>query len=357
MRVYLKFLTSIFFKSLVYILLVTTSLVFILNFLGELDFFQKIDIETQFTLFLAFLNSPDMIFDMFPFIFLITSQLFFIKLFNNNELVTLKYSGLKNSKIIVLLATLSLITGVLIITIFYFFSSNLKNFYLELKSPYTNDGKYLAVVTKNGLWIRDKINNKTLVINSLLINENNLVENFITEFDGEYNVIRNIKSNKIDVSNKVWIIHDAKIYKRNSYENYKILKINTNFDYKRINSLYSNLNSLNIFQLYQLRENYNKLNYSITEVDLQLLKLLSLPVFLVLMCLFSASIMLKIKHLSSSTFKITLGLFFSVIIYYLNNFFFVLGTTEKLTVSLSILTPLLILGFVNLVMLNKINEK
>ncbi len=357
MRVYLKFLTSIFFKSLVYILLVTTSLVFILNFLGELDFFQKIDIETQFTLFLAFLNSPDMIFDMFPFIFLITSQLFFIKLFNNNELVTLKYSGLKNSKIIVLLATLSLITGVLIITIFYFFSSNLKNFYLELKSPYTNDGKYLAVVTKNGLWIRDKINNKTLVINSLLIDENNLVENFITEFDGEYNVIRNIKSNKIDVSNKVWIIHDAKIYKRNSYENYKILKINTNFDYKRINSLYSNLNSLNIFQLYQLRENYNKLNYSITEVDLQLLKLLSLPVFLVLMCLFSASIMLKIKHLSSSTFKITLGLFFSVIIYYLNNFFFVLGTTEKLTVSLSILTPLLILGFVNLVMLNKINEK
>ncbi len=92
-------------------------------------------------------------------------------------------------------------------------------------------------------------------------------------------------------------------------------------------------------------------------MDLQLLKLLSLPVFLVLMCLFSASIMLKIKHLSNSTFKITLGLFFSVIIYYFNNFFFVLGSTEKLAVSLSIWTPLLILGFVNLVMLNKINEK
>ena len=357
MKIYIKFLTSIFFKSLVYILLVTTSLVFILNFLGELDFFQKIDIETQFTLFLAFLNSPDMIFDMFPFIFLITSQLFFIKLFNNNELVTFKYSGLKNSKIIAILATLSLITGLLIITIFYYFSSNLKNFYLELKSPYTNDGKYLAVVTKNGLWIRDKIHNKTLVINSLLIDQNNLIENFITEFDNEYNVIRNIKSNKIDVSNKTWVIYDAKIYKRNNYENSKILKLNTNFDYKRINSLYSNLNSLNIFQLYQLRENYNKLNYSITEVDLQLLKLLSLPFFLVLMCLFSASIMLKIKHLSNSTFKITLGLFFSVIIYYFNNFFFVLGSTEKLAVSLSIWTPLLILGFVNLVMLNKINEK
>ena len=36
-----------------------------------------------------------MIFEMFPFIFLITSQAFFIKLFNNNELEIFKYSGLK----------------------------------------------------------------------------------------------------------------------------------------------------------------------------------------------------------------------------------------------------------------------
>ena len=90
-------------------MIVTTSLVFILNYLGELDFFQNIDIENYFTLFLALLNSPSVIFDMFPFIFLITAQIFFIKLFNNNELTTLKYSGLKNSKIVIILMSLSLI--------------------------------------------------------------------------------------------------------------------------------------------------------------------------------------------------------------------------------------------------------
>ena len=62
--------------------------------------------------------------------------------------------------------SLSLAIGILIISIFYYFSSNLKIFYLELKSPYTFDSKYLAVITKNGLWIRDKVKNKTLVINS-----------------------------------------------------------------------------------------------------------------------------------------------------------------------------------------------
>ncbi len=357
MKTYIKFLTNNYFRSLLYVLIVMITLVFILNYLGELDFFQKIEIETQFTIFLALLNSPAMIFDMTPFIFLISVQLFFIKLFDNSELVTLKYSGLKNSRIIGILMALSFMTGILIITIFYYFSSNFKNLYLELKSPFTNDGKYLAVVTQNGLWIRDKVEEKTLVINSSRINDNYLIGNFITEFDNKYNVIKNIKSEKIDVSSKKWLVIDAKVYQGNNYVNFKNLTIDTNFDLKRINSLYSNLSSLNLFELFELRQNYKKLNYSIIDVDLQLLKLTSLPFFLVLMCLFSSILMLRIKHLSNTTSQIALGLFFSVIIYYFNNFFYVLGSTEKLGVMLAIFTPLIILSFVNLLMLHKINEK
>ena len=357
MTVYIKFLSSTFLKSLLYVLGVTLSLVFVLNFLGELDFFQNKQIDTRFTVFLAILNSPALIFDMFPFIFLIASQLFFIKLFNNNELLTFKYSGLKNSKIIMILTTLTLITGILIISVFYYFSSNLKNFYLELKSPFTSDGKYLAVVTKNGLWIRDKIENKILVINSSKIDQNYLIGNFISEFDKNYNVIRNIKSEKIDISRNDWLIYDARVYENNNYKKYSKLNIKTNFNYKRINSLYSNLSSLNLIELYQLRVNYKKLTYSITELDLHLLKIISYPFFLILMCLFASMIMLRIKHLSNSTFKVALGLFLSVIIYYLNNFFFVLGSTEKVSVQMAIMFPLLTLTVVNLFMMNKINDK
>ena len=357
MKVYIRFLTVIFFKSLLYVLGIMFSLVFILNYLGELDYFQKIEIETYFTLFLSLLNSPAMIFDMAPFIILITSQIFFVKLFNNNELATFKYSGLKNSEIIRILMLLSFVTGIFTTTIFYYFSSNFKNLYLELKSPFSNDGKYLAVVTQNGLWIRDKIGEETLVINSSRIDSKYLIGNFITVFDGNYNVLKNIKSDKIDVSKKNWLILDAKVYEKNNYSSFKTFSLNTNFDLKRINSLYSNLSSLNLFGLLELRNNYKKLNYSITDVDLQILKLLTLPIFLVLMCLFSSILMLRIKHLSNTTLQITFGLFFSVIIYYLNNFFNVLGSTEKINVQLAIFIPLIVLSFINFLMLNKINEK
>ena len=70
-----------------------------------------------------------------------------------------------------------------------------------MKNNYTKDGKYLAVINKNGLWIRDKIENKIFIINSSKVDENYLIDSFITEFDTSYNVIRNIKSQKINIKN------------------------------------------------------------------------------------------------------------------------------------------------------------
>ncbi len=357
MKVYIKFLTYNFFKSLLYVFSIMISLVFVLNLLSELDFFKELETEIYFPLFLSLLNSPAMIFEMFPFIFLIATQLFFIKLFNNNEIEVFKYSGLKNSKILIVLSVLSIITGLLITVLFYNLSSNLKNFYLELKSQYTTDGKYLAVITKNGLWIKDEINEKILIINSSKIEENFLRDSFITEFDKNYNVLRNIKSEKIDITTKNWVIYNVRVYYKNSYEIENILNLETNFDYKKIKTLYSNLSSLSLFQLYELRENYIKLNYSITEINLQLLKIVSYPLFLFLITIFSALIMLNIKQINGTAFKISLGLFFSVIIYYFNNFFFVLGSTEKIPLTFSVFIPLAIITLFNAFLINNVNEK
>ena len=357
MKTYIKFILITFFKSLFFVSVVMISLVFILNLLSELDFFKELDIEIYFPLFLSLLNSPDMLFEIFPFIMLITTQLFFIKLFNNNEIEIFKYSGLKNSKILIILGFASIFTGILVTTVFYSLSSSLKNFYLELKSQYTTDGKYLAVITKNGLWIKDEIDGKTIIINSSKIDQNFLINNFITEFNEDFTKLRNIKSNKIDIKSNEWIIYDANIYMNNEYKNKKILIFKTNFDYKRIQTLYSNLSSLNIAQLIELRKNYKKLNYSITEIDLQLLKLISYPIYLFLISIFGSIIMLNIKKFDGTTFKISIGLFFSVIIYYINNFFLVLGSTEKVSLVISVFCPLLILATINGLMLNKINEK
>ena len=357
MKTYIKFLTKIFLNSFFYVMIIIFCLTFILNLLGELDFFKEINVSTFFPIYLSLLNSPTYIFELFPFIFLITTQLFFITLFSNNELNIFKYSGLKNSNIIIILTSISLFLGFLIITIFYNLSSNLKNFYLDLKTNYTQDGKYLAVINKNGLWIKDVVDENTLLINALKIEKNFIINAYISEFDKDFKIIKNIISPKIDVKNKEWVIYDPEILIDNKKQNYDTLKINSNFDYKIIQNLFSNLSSLSFLELYELRKNYKQLNYSMIDIDLHILKLSSFPIYLALMTVFSSIIMLNTKKFRSSILKISIGLFFSVIIYYFNNFFNVLGQTEKINLIISVMTPLILLGFGNLLMIGNVNEK
>ena len=357
MKINIKFLIKIFLQSFIFVTLVILSLVFIINFLGELEFFKKIETNTFFTLYLSLINSPAVLFELFPFIFLITTQLFFIRLFENNQIQIFKYSGFKNSRIFIVLSIVSLILGLIIISLFYNTSSNLKNHYLEMKSKYTTDGKYLAVINKNGLWIRDKIEDKILIINSSKIDENVLINNFITEFDNNYNVIRNIRSQKIIIESLTWKILEPEIFVKNVKTKKKELFIDSNFDYKTIQSLFSNLRSLSFFKLIELKKNYEMLNYSTIEVNLQIQKLLSYPLFLLLMTIFSGTIMFNTKKFKSDKFKISIGLFLCVIIYYFNNLFNVLGLTEKIHYALSVWAPILILSITTLLMSNKINEK
>jgi lipopolysaccharide export system permease protein len=325
------------------------SLVFILNILSELDFFRNIDVKPFFPIYISILNSPSLIFEMFPFIFLISTQVFFINLFNDNQIEIFKYSGLKNSKIVNVIGLFSFFLGIFIIIIFYNFSSNLKNVYLELKNKYSSDDKYLAVITKNGLWIKDKIDNNISIINASKIDKVFLKDTIISEFNENFDVLRNIQSNKIDITKKEWIAYDVTVYEKNTVTKKPSLKIISNFDYEKIQSLFSNLSSLSLFELLNLRKNYQSLNYSTTEVDLQLLKIITFPIYLTLMTLFSSVIMFATKKQKGSTFKISFGLFASVVIYYINNFFNVMGKTEKISLIPSIMIPLSILILINVI--------
>ena len=106
-----------------------------------------------------------------------------------------------------------------------------------------------------------------------------------------------------------------------------------------------------------MRKNYEKLNYSLTEINLQILKLISFPFYFILMFIFSAIIMMNTKTFKSKSLKIIVGLFLSVIIYYVNNFFYILGTSEKINVISSVLIPLIILITINSLLMRDINAK
>jgi lipopolysaccharide export system permease protein len=354
---YTKFVTINYLKSISYVFTIILSLVIILNILTEIEFFKDYDVNNYLPFYLAALNSLDLIFEMFPFIFLISTQAFFINLFTDNQINIFKYSGLKNSKILEILSILTFFAGILIITLFYGLSSNLKNLYLEFKNEYSMDNKYLAVVTNNGLWIKDIVDNKTLIVNANRIENNFLVNVIISEFDQNFNLLKLISSDIVNIKSNDWILNNVNVIENNNSKEIDQIQIFSNFDFEKINSLFSNLSALSLLELFELRNNYIKINYSTAEIDVQLQKLFSYPIYYTLMTIFSSIIMLNTKKFKSDSLKITIGLFLCVVIYYFNNLFQVLGSTEKIPIMISVWVMLIIITFLNLTLLVKINEK
>ena len=357
MKTYIKFLINLFNISFLKIFIIFFIIILITNILEQVEFFKEIDLSFFYLFFLSLLNTPSVLFEILPFIFLLSTQVFFIHLIDKNELQVFKYTGLNNIKIIKILGLYSFTLGIVLVIFFYNGSSILKNSYLLIKNNYSDDNKYLAVITENGLWIKDEINDNINIINANKVNDEFLLNVSITRFDKDFNVIEVLQGEKVDITSKKWKIFNPIILKGGSQSSLDEIVLQSNFDLQKINSLFSNLSSLTIIDLITLRKSYMSLNYSVTDINSHLLKIASYPVYLTLITIFSAIIMFNIGYQKNTFFKITMGIFVSVIIYYMNNFLSVLGTNEKIPLILSIFLPLIILSIINFISIIKLNEK
>ena len=331
---------------------------FLLNILEEIVFLEKYNVNISYPILLTFLNTPSIVFEIFPFIFLISSQLFFMKLHENQELNLLKITGIDNFSLIKLLIFITFVLGILITIFFYTFSSNLKYNYLSIKNKFTNDNKYLAAINDNGLWIKDEYKDNKYVINADELSNNILKNVTINQLDDEFNLKSIIISDEANIEKNEWSLKNVKIFfSDGKKENLNKLIVNTNFNREKLNSIFSNLTSLNIIQLINLTEDYKKLGLSNIEIKSHLYKLYSFPLFVSIMAAIGSILMLGFNYKKSKFYNLSLGIMSSVVIYYINYFFNLLGLTEKTTLLLSIGAPMIVLILFCFIFLVRINEK
>ena len=331
---------------------------FLLNILEEIVFLEKYNVNISYPILLTFLNTPSIVFEIFPFIFLISSQLFFMKLHENQELNLLKITGIDNFSLIKLLIFITFVLGILITIFFYTFSSNLKYNYLSIKNKFTNDNKYLAAINDNGLWIKDEYKDNKYVINADELSNNILKNVTISQLDDEFNLKSLIISDEANIEKNEWSLKNVKIFFIDGKkENLDKLIVNTNFNREKLNSIFSNLTSLNIIQLINLTEDYKKLGLSNIEIKSHLYKLYSFPLFVSIMAAIGSILMLGFNYKKSKFYNLSLGIMSSVVIYYINYFFNLLGLTEKTTLLLSVGAPMIVLILFCFIFLVRINEK
>ena len=176
----------------------------------------------------------------------------------------------------------------------------------------------------------------------------------ITELDKKYKLLNTIIASKGDITLKDWKLKEVKIYSEDRQtKNLSKYNYSSSFNGKIISNLYSNLNSLNIFQLIQLEKNYEAIGYSATEVKLHLNKIYSIPFYLTLTTIIGALLMFKLNFIKSKFFLVVVGVLVSVVFYYMNYFSILFGKNETFPILVSIWLPQVLICGLGLTKLNE----
>ncbi len=355
-----KYLAKEFGKIIFNFVLIFFSLGLIMNLFEEINFFKDFDIGIYIPIFLSFLIVPSLLYSMFPFIMLLAGIWFFLKIKKTDEVTAMKVSGMSNFSVILIPCLLSLLVGTFFITSINPITSVFVKKYESIKGNYEKDKDYLATITENGIWIKEKSLDKNNIIRSTNLENENLMNVTIFEFNKENVFIKRIDASSANISTFNWILKDIKIIDADGKvlsDNIVSLSYTSLYDLQKIKTLYSNLNTVSFWNIKNEIKLLEERGYSTKPMETKLQRSLAFPFYLFAMVLLSGVFTLGIKFKENNLTYIIIAIITCVLVYFFNDFSAALGRTEKLTVEIAVWMPILIIFIFSAVGVIYANQK
>jgi len=337
-----KYLAREFMKVILNTIFVFFCLGFIMNLFEEINYFKDLDIGIYVPIMLSSLIVPSLLYNMFPFIILLSGIWFFLKIKKSDEVTAMKVSGMSNFSVIIIPGLLSFMLGIFFITSINPITSVLVQKYESIKGNYDRDKDYLATITQNGIWIKEKNN---IVRASNLQNEN-LMNVTIYEFDKNNNFVKRVEAKSANISSTTWSLKSVKIVDDNGKilsDNMDLLSYFSIYDLKKIKSLYTNLDTVSFWNIENEIKLLEERGYSTKQMETKLHRSLAFPFFLLAMVLLSGVFTLGMRFKESNFTYAFIAIITCVLIYYFNDFSAALGRTEKLAVEVAVWMPIIII--------------
>ena len=357
----LNYLLKNFLKTFFIFILIFYCFGMILNLFEEIEFFKNINVGILTPLVLTSIFIPSMIIKFLPFIIFLSSMWFLLRIRNNRDLVTLKVFGYSNLKIFFILAFTSFILGWLILIIANPITSSMSKYYEKTKSNYSRDIDHLVTFNKNGLWIKENLNDKQRIISAAQPKGFNLIDVTIFHLDENSNLIEKIASEEVDISENKWVLKNVSIFKPKNgllqEKKINVYNIESIYNHEKINSLFKNFDTMSFLDLII---NYKQLinnGYNKIFLNQSLHSMLSLPFFLFLMTALASTLTLNTLKRSDNFKFIIIGLLITVLIFYFKDLSLALGQTDRIPLVLAVWAPVIALSFFTFIGVLQINEK
>ena len=358
-----RYIIKEFLKSLLVVLCVMFSIVLLITLLEEFNYFKsKQDLKfIQFIIF-TFLKIPNLLFNLFPFIVLFSGIVFYLKIYNYNEIISLRVMGYSNIQIILIPALTCFIMGYLLVFLIVPFTSSMLKYYEEIKSEY-DQTKNLVFVNETGIWIIDKNDNDKNIIRIDKIDKNfsNIKQITIYNYDKDNNFIKRIDANEGIINDTNWQLSQVNIIssnnKKNSENYFNNYNYKSNIKINELKNIYKNTETTSLLDINREMLVLEDKGYSIVDLRIRYQKLVSFPIYLLAMSILSGLMIINLGKTSNYLKYGSYGVIISIIIYFLNDLSITIAKSGIISVDFSVWIPIFLIILINLVGITQVNAK
>ena len=358
-----RYIINEYIKSLFAVIAVMLSIILLINLLDEFNFFKsKKDLKFIFFIIFTILKIPNVLINLFPFIVLFGGIVFYLKIYNHNEVISLRVMGYSNIQIILIPALTSFVIGYIIIFLIVPFSSSMLRYYEDLKSEY-NETKNLVFINETGIWILDKNEKEKNIVRIEKISKDFSVVSQITiyNYDSSNNFIKRIDATEGFIKDKNWQLNKVHIIssnKKNNKENYlNNYNYISNVNINELKNVYKNTDTTSLLDISKEMSILEDKGYSTTDLRIRYQKLIAFPIYLLAMSVLSGLMIINLEKTSNYLKYGSYGVIISVMIYFLNDLSITIAKSGIISVDFSVWIPIFLIILINLIGITQVNAK
>ena len=358
-----RYIINEYIKSLLVVIAVMLSIILLINLLDEFNFFKsKKDLKFIFFIIFTILKVPNVLINLFPFIVLFGGIVFYLKIYNHNEVISLRIMGYSNIQIILIPALTSFVIGYIIVFLIVPFSSSMLKYYEDLRSEY-NETKNLVFVNETGIWVLDKNEKEKNIIRIEKINKDFSSVNQVTiyNYDISNNFIKRIDADEGNIKDKNWQLNKVHIIsgnkksnKENYLNNYNYI---SNININELKNIYKNTETTSLLDINKEMQTLEDKGYSTIDLRIRYQKLISFPIYLLAMSILSGLMIINLGKTSNYLKYGSYGVIISIIIYFLNDLSITIAKSGIISVDFSVWIPIFLIILINLVGITQVNAK
>ncbi len=291
------------------------------------------------------LKLPYLMEQVVPFAFLFGAMWTFTRLSRNRELVVVRAAGVSAWQFLTPALFISLILGLISITVFNPIASDLYARFHSIESDIVGERQDLLDVSQNGFWLRQGTGDTHSIIHSKNASEGGtrleVVEVYV--FQNVDDWVRRINAPRAQLKDGYWELSDAKVLEIDRpVTEYAAFKLKTSLTKEKIQDSFADPDTISFWALPGFISMSEAAGFSALKHKMHFHSMLSLPLLLCAMVLIAASVSIRYSRSGGMSQLIMIGVLAGFALYFLSDISRALGISGNMPIALAAWAPTII---------------